>query len=91
MSATIKIEIDGKSYDRSECSWFEWAPCGCLVGVALADYLPLDEDAAWREFHGTKREVDRRRRKGHRFVLRPHSELPNPWDDCHHVPRWVAS
>lgn len=88
MTATIKVEINGELLDRNQCAWFQYAPCGCVSGVAMATHMPLDEEAAWIDFAEGKRAVKRLRAAGYRFVLDRRSALPDPWNDCPHDPKW---
>lgn len=88
MTAVIKVEIDGQVLDLSECVWIETAPCGCVSAVSLAEYVPLDLDAAWTDLTGNPRDADSRKAEGFTFELRPRSDVPKPWNDCPHDPKW---
>lgn len=90
MTATIKIEIDGEWLDRSQCMWLKTSGCGCISGVALAAYYPLDADEAWLEFEGGRRAVTKQKKLGCTFEMRPRAELPKPddWGECPHTPKW---
>lgn len=73
---TLYAEVDGKRVPLTDCDWVLWGPCGCPFGVSMAatamGVRAPDEEAAWRSFYDTKREVDRAKRRGLRLEFMSH-------------------
>ena len=63
--------IGGEHVPLSRCDWVLWGPCGCPFGVTVARYA-VTEEAAWKSFYDTKREIERARRQGRRLELMTH-------------------
>jgi hypothetical protein len=92
--ATI-VKFGDQVVPIEECTWVQWAPCGCPSAVALAGHFCPTEESAWRENtpHGTQREVDADKAAGYRIELmssaRCRSEvLPHMSGKCPHEPMW---
>ena len=77
MAVTLYADIEGQRVPLGSCDWVLWAPCGCPCGVSMAatkhGVRAGDEDAAWRCFYDTKREVARAQREGYRVELMSHN------------------
>jgi hypothetical protein len=75
---TLYAEIDGKLVPLAACDWVLWGPCGCPFGVSMAatqhGVRAADEDAAWKSFYDTKREIAKAVRNGLRVELMSHEQ-----------------
>jgi hypothetical protein len=63
--------IGGEHVSLNRCDWVLWGPCGCPFGVTVARYA-VTEEAAWKSFYDTKREIERAQRQGSRLELMTH-------------------
>jgi hypothetical protein len=93
MTVALSAEIDGKYVPLTECDWVLWRRCGCPQGVCTAAtrsmVLAPTEDAAWREFYDTNRDVAKAQRDGMRLELMTHARYsaeacPRMNADCPH-------
>jgi hypothetical protein len=71
VSVTLFAEIDGKHVSLHDCDWVMWGPCGCPWGVTVARCSPTEE-AAWKSFYDTRREIARAQKRGARMELMTH-------------------
>lgn len=62
VAVRVLVDIGGDHVPLAACEWVWYTACGCPFACATA-YTP-DEDLAWREMFGTKRESDKQRRRG---------------------------
>ncbi|KOU59905.1 hypothetical protein ADK57_32055 [Streptomyces sp. MMG1533] len=68
----LMVQIDGKTFPLSNCTWITWAPCGCPCGALTAAYgdrAHATEEQAWREHYPLKRDRDKYQRQGYRMEL----------------------
>jgi hypothetical protein len=71
VTVTLLADLDGEHVPLTKCDWVLWGPCGCPWGVAVARYAAT-QDAAWKAFYDTKREIARAERQGARVELMTH-------------------
>lgn len=68
----LMVQIDGKAFPLSNCTWITWAPCGCPCGAltaAFGDEAFATADQAWRQHYPLKRDRDKCQRQGYRMEL----------------------
>lgn len=56
----VAFEVDGERVPASECEWQLVAPCGCVLGLLVADLDCLTSETALRTFVPRKRDRNRR-------------------------------
>ena len=64
-------KIGDEHVSLTKCDWVLWGPCGCPFGVTVARYA-VTEDAAWKSFYETKREIAKAVRRGDHMELMTH-------------------
>jgi len=70
----LLVLIDEKPVPLHNCTWVEYAPCGCAVSVVMAAMadgsraLPTEDDAR-RHLDPKKRDRDKAIRQGYRLEL----------------------
>lgn len=94
--AGITLSLGGEAVDLSEVAWVMDASCGCIAGLTIAysafggsePHIVVTAAQAEAAFHETPQERDRARERG--FTYRPmrRADIPKPWTDCSHEPRF---
>jgi hypothetical protein len=67
----LLVRIEDKTIPLHDCTWVEYAPCGCAVSVVMSDgsrALPTEDDAR-RHLAPKKRDRDKAIRQGYRLEL----------------------
>lgn len=91
MSAEILVRLDGETEPRplTELAWETVAPCGCTCGIALAEYIGADYDAAVKHLEPNAEQRRRDEAAGVIVRLVPHSGSFDRFKaGCDHDPKW---
>lgn len=92
MSAKLLFEVNGTTLRPDECSWFLFAPCGCMAGATLIEhgdgtFLATDEDA-WTSMYENAGLRDRTKADGFRMELAERARIVEMNGSCSHTPKW---
>lgn len=90
---TTYLDLDGTPVPAADLSWFEVAPCGCLVGATVVEHHDrtiTTPDQAWDQFHDgdTKAKVKQDKDRGYTTRLGLRSDVQQMKSGCEHTPRW---
>jgi hypothetical protein len=91
MTTEVLFSIDGTPTPASGCSWFMYAPCGCMSGAHSASYgdtVVASETQAWESYEPLKVTRARMQKQGFTIAIGPRSLCMKLSDNCPHEPKW---
>jgi hypothetical protein len=89
--SAILFEIDGKPVPAGKCSWFTFAPCGCMSAAVVVEGggdLVATEVQAWKAQYPRAESRRKAKAEGFRMEIGLTERIRTEWVDCTHTPRW---